>query len=334
MIWKSDLPALINSIKRRSGLYLVILYRPAYEEHIFKNKEIEINKYLEYYNLDISIPYRLIQVLGKPLFLRIFCETYGDPDNETIVDKEIFSELQVIDIFKKFVKDENKEFNESLDFLPTSNIFLDSIKKVAINLWENLSRSILFDNFILSIEGRILNGGWDRSISKKLLDKGLIFNRNIFEEEDYVIFTFDYFAGYLIAIWLVEKYSKKLRKKKIPRRILKKLLKHPLSEDILYFLSVLIITEFESYLNQISKNRFNLYNDLIGLYSVPKEKLNQSMLDYISSIFENIIKDENLIPILFYNIFTPNHPLNIKNFNNNLFRLNLPTRELYWTDCV
>ena len=347
-IWKSDLPTLINSIKKRNGLYLIILYRPAYEEHIFNDKEnliewsttlhdlklIEIDKYLKYYKLDISIPYRLFQVLGKPLFLRIFCETYGNPDIETIVDKEIFSELQVIDIFKKFVQDENKNFNESLDLLPTSNKFIDSIKKVAKELWENLSRSILFDKFILLIEERILNEGWNQSISKKLLEKGLIFNRYIFEEEEYVLFTFDYFAGYLIAIWLVEKYSKKLRRKKIPRRVLKKLLKHPLSEDILYFLSVLIITEFGSYLNQILKNRFNLYYDLIGLYSVPKEKLNQSMLNYISSIYESIIKDDSLIPILFYNIFTPNHPLNINNFNNNLFRLRLPTRELYWTEYI
>ncbi|KKN67592.1 hypothetical protein LCGC14_0459850 [marine sediment metagenome] len=228
-IWKNDLPALINSIKHYRGIYLIISYRPAYEENIFKHKEglidwpiilydlepIAINKYLDYYNLDISIPYRLNQVLGKPLFLRIFCETYGDPNNESNVDNEIFSELQVIDIFKKFIQNEKKDFNESLDLPPISNIFFYSIQKVAIELWETLSRSITIDKFILIIEEGIINKHWEQSVSKRILDKGLIFNRNIFKGVEHVSFTFDYFAGYLIAKWLVERYSKELKKKKI-----------------------------------------------------------------------------------------------------------------------
>ena len=150
------------------------------------------------------IPSRLIELLRKPLFLRIFCETFGNLDEDVNLDQQIFSELYVIDIFKEFLKKENKEFNESSDLSPNSEVLIESLELIANEIWMRKSRMISLNRFNLLIMEEEIIENWESSISKKLLDKGLIFNRTMFEGQEYIYFTFDNFAGFIIASWLIK----------------------------------------------------------------------------------------------------------------------------------
>lgn len=347
-IWKDDLPGFLNLIGSFKGLFLVILYRPIYESYIYGEEKpviewshslsglrsMGVQKYLDHYNLDIKIPSRLFEILNNPLFLRIFCETYGNPDEEISLDHQIFSELYTIEIFREFIKNENIDFNKSSNLSPNSQIFMGKIKLIAKLFWENLTRSITLSSFFNVIEGNDVVENWEISTSKRLLDKGLIFNRSVLDGDEQVFFTFDYFAGYIIAAWLIEEFEKLLTKKKLPKKILKNLLNHPLSEDITYFLSMFLITKYESYLNEISKDGFDISYDLLALNSVPPSYLKDSMIDYVSTNFETILRDETLLSLLFFNLFTPNHPFNIEFFTSNLSKLSLSERDLSWTEYI
>ena len=347
-IWKDDLPGFINLLRGFKGLFLVILYRPAYESYIFGEEKpvidwshslsglrsVGVQKYLDHYHLDMKIPSRLIEILNNPLFLRIFCETYGNPNGEVSLDHQIFSELYTIEIFREFIKNENIDFNKSCDLSANSKIFMEKIKLIAKWFWDNLTSTMLKSHFYKVIDGKDVIENWEISTSKRLLDKGLIFNLSAFDGDENVFFTFDYFAGYIIAAWLIEEFEKSLTKKKLPRKVLKNLLNHPLSEDITYFFSMFLITKYKSYLNEISKDRFDISYDLLALNNVPQPYLNDSMIDYVSTNFKTILRDNSLLPLLFFNMFTLNHPFNVEFFTSNLSELSLSERDLSWTEYI
>lgn len=98
----------------------------------------------------------------------------------------------------------------------------NSLQNIARSFWLANSNTISLENFNKIVEGKEIVDHWENSSSKKLLDKGLIFNRNIIDGEEKIFFTFDYFGGYIIATWLIDEYQMKLEKKKMPKEILAK----------------------------------------------------------------------------------------------------------------
>jgi len=101
---------------------------------------------------------------------------------------------------------------------------------------------------------------WNRSFTKALLDEGLLIKRTIFDKKEKVGFVYDLLGGYLIAKYLLEGKNANdiknlVKSKDFEEKLLGDHTKcHPLFEDILRSVCVLLPEKFGKHLHELTKN--------------------------------------------------------------------------------
>jgi len=358
-VWKKDLRALENQLQSLSNVVLLTTCRRSYKEEIWPNevasnlanyegfsseedRKLLIRRYFNRYQLTADLTYLSLTNFSHPLFLKIFCETKSLPGQDQYI--QLGSE-SIYDIFRAFVgKCDRSVFDrlKGFGYAPKKEIktlATPTAEKMGKILWESNARFIQFD-----VYQKIFNEATDQNFftskAKAVIDEGLLFLRDWYEEGELVGFTYDLVAGYCIASYLISEFVESLLELVSSDVFLKRLLsgsyqeRHPLAEDILECFVALVPMRTGHHLFQLvaGKEHFaKLYElSFFSLFKISAQFIKKAEVAKVRSAFDQRDSSfrEKLLQQAKEIFFVPDHPLNFLFFSKQLFLLPLTEKDL------
>jgi len=355
-IWKNRLPGLIESLKKYPRIILINTCRTHYIDYIWEAKKPQnyiyiygfneinideaVNKYFNYYKIKADLTLVPLNQFKHPIYLKLFCEANNSERKE---EKQIYiGEQTLYKVIEEYLEKCNEKISCRLPRLPNLNIIQGIMKKLAVVLWENNSRDINFIDAIKLFDNKIPSElDWDNSFTKALLDEGLLISRNIFDKKEKVAFIYDLLGGYLIAKYLLEEESidaiqNLVNSKDFEEKLLDndRAKLHPLFEDILRSICVLLPEKFGKHLYELTKNKRAFSFSVNSLFEIDPKLIDKNSMELLIKLF-GIPENRGRLLRQFRNTATHvNHPLNAFFVDKLLQNLPMADRDLSWTEFV
>jgi hypothetical protein len=355
-IWINELSGIACSIDNIPSLGLIVTCRSSYKAQIwpltgppnmvqaygFDNASVKdaIDKYFDYYKIQADLTITPFEQFTNPMFLRIFCEL---SNRERSVTKEVFlGEQTLLGIFGSYIKQCNEVISAKLSRHSSALLVEEALRKIGLEIWKRKVRYLPLSDVVQLIDNKQLSDlDWPHSLTYALLDEGLLLNRDILDQNESVFFAYNLLGGFLIARGLLDKKNEaQIRSLVNSEEFERSLLSdnreelHPLSEDILKFVSLIIPTLIQKQLFEISDNRQAFNSSIEALFESCPEIINSTALDLIKDLFAF---DQNRKPLLKLSIKTmrhPRHPLNIDFWEKLLTNLSMTERDLCWSEVI
>lgn len=301
-IWKSNIKDIIRDIKELEYVLLITTCRNRYVEAIFEETDISkirntkilsglsekqrlkaIPKYFTKYNITPTSWNFNQELFINPLLLKIFSEVNRDSDNLHISLENVF---ESIDSYINQIEENSSVVNSFVDKILKRRV-KNKIGEYCNNLWENSTREISLEDFhtIIAPESQTISD----SLTQKLLDEGLCFQKNLDNEIETVQFTYDLVAGYAIASKVIlnnlakpDELKDKLIECGIEKMLFNEETYHPLRQDILMSLLHLLPKRFGIQLFELFENESVLeesYNNIDYFINNPEGQ--EKILNYI-----------------------------------------------------
>jgi len=338
-IWKGNIKDIIRDIYEYEYIAIIITCRDRYIESIFEETEVKkipnikilsgldigirekaIRKYFIKYNI-VPISWNFNKDLFiNPLLLKIFSEVNTNKKNIRISLDNLFDS---IDEYIDNIENKVSKTKSRVDPVLKREIHRKVTEYCKI-LWTKNVREIPLEEFhkIIDPQKNSLND----SITEKLLDEGLCFQKNLNINIETVQFTFDLIGGYSIAknfllqsITPLKNIVEELKRFDIENKIFNNKMEHPLRQDILMSLIHLFPTKLGNNIFEIFDNNvvfeecINSIDYFIGHYDAQEKLIKRIILEktyarnfilVFEKVFENIFKkkiyglEELLIKIL------------------------------------
>jgi hypothetical protein len=332
VIWRDGLFYLSRDVKRFDYLILVTTCRSSYAEQIFEEKdlsninnsleiegftkdnvEIAIDKYFAKYNVKARNTDFNRDLFQNPLMLKMFAETNADSEVRINQSSVLGSVDGYVSLIARRVAMEKGCVNKLL----LSDVE-EKINKFAEELWLQNAREIgypqrfyeIFDPHyqpsVTSIE---------RTISYRIIDEGLLVERDIDGKKESAAFVYDMIGGLCIAKAIVFKYQdhdKNIQSLRQPM-LWEKLnnsdtsLNHPLAEDIIRSIIYLcykytsrtifelidnpLIAEHSSKMLEVVLNEESRH--LLENYLLSQPIQSPSLSYYLDAFVNDVVKLEN-----------------------------------------
>lgn len=383
-IWRNHLQGFIAKIKQTKNVAIITTCRGSYADRIwddtykpefhhidgFRDSETiheAVQKYFKKYKLKSDLFFASIDKFGDPIFLKIFCEIKNPNwkhSDEIAVNIE---EESSYDIFNEYLTQINRKVTRNNPILRSNENFISvSLKKLSNYLWVNNLRELPVGDFYALIDE---NDNYEKDKSKAdiLLDEGLVINRDIRSETEYISFTYDVLAGYMIAENLITNNADLsfFKSKKFIGQVFLPEGQHPLFEDVIAALCLLLPQLKNSTFHQLLRSDWlvrladsKIYNylprflktrvtdladfsDFVfdksfqSLFVLPGRLVKTSDIDLVAKVF--MINNENkeiIFDLSFKTMGDVNHPLNAIFLSTLLTRLKMNERDITWTEYV
>lgn len=349
-IFTDNLEALCIKIKSYPNLVLITTYRSSYEKQLFPKdffkKDVwkkkswvsgfedynvydAIRQYTKFYKINLKNYSHAINEFKKPLFLKIFCEAKKGEDVS-------FQNEDLFDVFEEYLVKCNENIVKNLgkDIQYSKLFTLNKLKEIIKYLWKNNLREIPLDE--------IINKSFQEDELRAFEGESLLILRN-WNKEEKISFTYDLFGGYLIAKEIMleldtkEKAINFINSKNFSEKLLDKDKQHPIYDDILRCLCVILIKKYKLFLFT------ELKDDTVKKYSL--ESLFEINISYIQEnekVIKKFLKELFLIPEkrnMIFNLskhteFNEEHPLNFDFFSDLLKSLSMVERDLFWSEYI
>ena len=355
-IWKQELPGFIEGIKRSRRIKLVTTCRTSYREAIWGKQspqnsiplpslhghslEETLSKYFAHYKLKVDLTSASLEQFSHPIYLRIFCESQN-PKREQ--EREVYVGQQTIfAVFEQFLSRVNTTVCERLSRPPTTQIIKASLVKLAQALWKENDRYLNLDRAIQLIDGQTPTTiDWEKSLTKTLLDEGLIVSRAWASDSEKLAFTYDLFGGYLIVQGLFSQKKAKsicsfVKSRKFGQQLISKdyQKRHPLHEDILRCISALIPERTGLHLYRIRTDGEILSYAVRALFEMNPVYVKDREQQDLRQLFKVPSNRQPLFKLSQTTVLNVGHPLNINFWEKILFDLPMPERDESWTEHI
>lgn len=383
-IWRNHIQGFIAKIIRTKNIVIITTCRGSYADRIwddtskgefhqiygfgdFDTIHEAVHKYFTKYKLKTDLFFASIEKFADPIFLKIFCEIknpHWKSSGEISVNIE---EESSYDIFKEYLSQINSKVTRNNPLFRNNENFISvSLNKLANYLWINNLRELAVVDFYALFDGSA-NYEKDRSKADVLLDEGLVINRDIRSETEYISFTYDVLAGYMIAENLISTHTNisYFKSNKFIKQVFLPEGQHPLFEDVIAALCLLLpqvkniafyqilqgdwIIKFSEsklakYLPEMIKTRLtNLvnYSDFVfdksfqSLFVLPGRLVKSGDIELVAKVFT--IDDDNkeiIYNLSFKTMGDLNHPLNAIFLSGLLAELKANERDVSWTEYV
>ncbi len=382
-IWKNHLSAFISKILQTKNLVVITTCRNSYVNRIWDNASKNefhylygfddyetihdaVRKYFTKYKLKADLFFASLEKFRDPIFLKIFCEI-KNPNWKTSGEVAVnIEEESSYDVFSEYLSQVNKRVTSNNPILKTNEQFIaESLNKLSLYLWNSNTREIPIKNFYNLIDG---NSNYEKDKSKAdiLIDEGLVLTRDMRDKSEYVSFTYDILAGYMIGESLIKNHTDSYF---VSKRFIQKIIldsgQHPFFEDVISALCLLLPqikqTSFHELLkddkllrfthsklfnylpkfftNKFSERiRFSNYafgKSVSSLFVLPAKAVKESDINLVTELF--LKADEN--KKIFYNLSFKTlgdvkHPLNAVFFSKLLASLKMNERDISWTEYI
>lgn len=383
-IWKNHLSAFISQVLQTKNLVVVTTCRTSYANRIWENVRTNefhylngfddyetiqdaVEKYFAKYKLRTDFFFASLEKFRDPIFLKIFCEI-KNPDWKTTGEVAVnIEEESTYDVFSEYLGQINKRVTSNSPILKTNEQFIsEALHKLSTYLWSKNVREIPIIKFYGLIDG---NCDYEKDKSKAdiLINEGLVFTRDIRDQGEYVSFTYDILAGFMIAESLINNNHPNsfFTSKRFIQKIVHKRKQHPLFEDVISALCLLLPqvkqTRFHEMIGRDKLLRFahskcftylpkfitNIFSEQIefsnyvsrksisSLFVLPANAVKEKDKDLVSKLF--FAADENkktFYDLSFKTLGDVKHPLNAIFMSDLLAHLKMNERDISWTEYI
>jgi len=354
-IWKKELPLLTKQIEKVKNVVLITTCRASYVEAVWPNNALPdrvhlwgweskdlnsaIQKYFAWYKIRGDLTTSSLRQFQNPIYLRIFCET-KNPQRQQEMEVYV-GEQTLFEIFDVWLNQCSQSICDRLNLHNSVPVAQDSIRKIAIWLWEKHAREVPMDELAEIVENRPLKElKWDGSWTKAILDEGLLVCLDRREKGEVAYFTYDLFGGYMIARSLVERETSNLDQFLKSQNITNELfgedlkLRHPLYEDIARSLAVVLPSKTRRFLHEVREDRTAFNASIHGVFEVPPNVVSHGCVAIIEKLFQDERNRRPLLDLASYTMTQTNHPLNAFFWDEQLRKLTMAERDISWTEYV
>lgn len=355
-IWKNQLPGLIEFLKKYPRIILINTCRTHYIDYIWETKkpqnqiyiygfnetnlEEAINKHFSYYKIKADLTLAPLNQFKHPIYLKLFCEI-NNPERKE--EKQIYiGEQTLYKVIEEYLEKCNEKISCKLSRLPKFKIIQGILKKLAETLWINKSRYVNYSDAIRLIDEKSPSElDWDDSFTRALLDEGLLISRNFIDKKEKVGFIYDLLGGYLIAKYLLEEESVDAIKDLVKSKDFEeKLLDddhaklHPLFEDILRSICVLLPEKFGKHLYELTENNKAFSFSIKSLFEIGPKLIDKNSVELLTKLFGIPENRRNLLRLFRNTAIHVGHPLNAFFLDKLLQNLPMAERDFSWTEFV
>ena len=355
-IWKNQLTGFIESLKKYPRIIFINTCRTLYTDYIWEGKKSQnyiyiygfneinleeaINKYFSYYKIKADLTLVSLNQFKHPFYLKLFCET-NNPERKE--EKQIYiGEQTLYKVIEEYLAKCNEKISCELSKPPNLNIIQDTLKKIAKILWINKSRYLDYSDAIQLIDEKNPSElDWNHSFTKALLDEGLLISRTIFDEKEKVSFVYDLLGGYLIAKYLLEEQSLDtienfVKSKEFEEKLLNddRAKLHPLFEDILRSICILLPEKFGKHLYELTKNNRAVSFSIRSLFEIDPKLIDENTMKFLTKLFDFPKNRKKLLRLFKNTVIHVGHPLNVIFLDKLLWNLPMAERDLSWTEFI
>lgn len=204
--WRDELAALQARLARFPNVVAVVTVRPSYAERVLPDdvptavvpgfaEDVwhACEVYFAHYHLALPDPETIPSTFADPLYLRAFCEAFGDERATTTRTLGHIPEGGVA-VFEAWVARKLRNVRERLQL--DAAVVAKALCQIARELWQADSRSItLKDAMRLALDDP---RDTDASLAHAFVDEGL-FDRDMVGDDELLSPAFDRLGGYLVA---------------------------------------------------------------------------------------------------------------------------------------
>lgn len=359
-VWEQDLDKCIQSVAEHANVVLVTTCRSTYAAAIWPNlpkrtltvhgfdwNEIRpaARRYFDYYKISPVLRTGALHQFRDPIYLRILCESVN-PDQLEWKTVHVGND-SVFDIFDHYLNEKNKVLGRKLGRHNTVDLLVPALKGLAKYLLEKSSRTIPISEYTQIVDQRKLEQlDWETSLSKALLDEGLLISRDMRDSGEAVYFTYDMMAGYVMATSLAEDpdFGNTSWKRKVSDILFSPAItdsfpkaggfRHPLAEDTTNSLAAIVLSRRGIYFHDIFPDPAAKKVSLDALYEISPDKLPDTYIDEVAKLFGDSANRLQLLQNAKFTMGLPEHALNIEFWSTLLHGLPLLERDASWTEFV
>lgn len=206
--WQQQLAQLAPILPRYEHVVVLVTLRGAVQEVlpdgtealelIWQDAEVEeaTQRYFEHYRIEAGLVRLPLGLFRNPLFIRMFCEAVNPSAAESVGVEAIPASLVgVFELYRDRI-DEKLRARPGQPALPPGHV-KKKLAALANALWTHGTRELAFDDARQRLDGS--EQDWDRSLTRALLEEGVLFRDDQEAPGDRVAILFDRLAGYLIA---------------------------------------------------------------------------------------------------------------------------------------
>lgn len=357
-IWKNELQSFTCTVGSLSQVALITTCRSTYKSEIWQTTRpqnpVELNnfnpdsteeamkKYFTYYRIKCDLTSTPAEQFSDPIFLRIFCETYNP---ERKVDVAVYAgELTLLKIFEEYLQACNLKICSKLGLYEGTPIVENALRKIAKELWTKKIRALPLAEVVELIDSKKMNDltfDWINSLTNSLLVNGLLINRDFIEGKDSVFFAYNLMGGFITDKNLLDGKKPEEIEAFIKSQEFEDTLAsedysklHPLHEDILRCLALMLPKYCGKHLHQLTKNPIAFDYAVHALFEISPDLIDAPSKELVIHLFG---RSENRKPLLKLSKNTMKHvghPLNIEFWEKLIETLPMPQRDLCWTETI
>lgn len=365
-IWKNHLSGFIAKVLQTKNIVVITTCRTTYAkriwEDIYKSEFHQLNgyedsstiidaihKYFKKYKLIGDLYFAQVEKFRDPIFLKIFCETknpnwmYSEKVAINIEEEATFS------IFNEYLSQVNRRVTRDHPCLRTNEPFIqNATQKIAAHLWEENLRELLIEKYFNLIDGDS-SYEEDKSKAEILINEGLVMSRDIRDQNEYVSFTYDVLAGFLIGEYLIQLHDNPsyFLSDEFINKIFNSSGGHPLAEDIISSVCRLLPQLKQTSLHKmiieadlLRSNGNEYFKYLFGesvssLFELPAKLIKDNDIKLVEELFSQ--HDANKVSVFNLSLKTISdisHPFNAKFLSRLLESQNMNDRDITWTEFI
>jgi hypothetical protein len=354
-VWQLYLPGLVQELAQTKDVVLITTCRTTYTEAIWPDGvpqnakyvygfdaddvETAIDKYFAWYKIKADLTASPLSQFEHPIYLKIFCESENSARQE---EKHIYiGEYTLFEVFDHYLEQVNRVVCDRLGLRRSVSVVMPTLNKMAQYLWQQRSRSIPLTGLAKLIDDQPLKMlNWQQSMTKAILDEGLLVCRDWSGNGEVVYFTHDLLGGYLIAQYLIQQAANDIETFLHSEGTMAMLfgedyqILHPLYSDIRRCLAALLPIQTKKYLHDLSDNPIACSISIEALFEIPPDYIDEDCIDLVTHLFESSQNRKPLLCLAASTVGHIRHPLNVSFWSERLKALPMPERDISWTEYV
>lgn len=354
-VWRNGLRGFASTILTSPWLVLVTTCRSSYRAAIWDDKspstaidaygltgdslEEAIDKYFEYYKLKADLTFAPLAQFSHPLYLKLFCEAQNP---ERLWEKEVYVGQQTLfEVFDMFLEQASRALCWRLSKVPSSRIVEETLSKLAEVLWEHNARHVTLQQAHSVMDGASAGVEWGKSLTKAMLDEGLLISRDWVGDEDVVTFTYDLLGGYLVSKVILKDIGTQEVEDFVNSPLFKARFlsanygeRHPLHEDIVRCLCALLPERTGVHMYTLTQDEAVFTHAITSLFEMRPSLIREEQAQELIRLFDIPKNRRILLPLLGGTAANVGHPLNANFIHSLLSSLTMPERDVSWSEHV
>ena len=344
--WSSQLPQLLADLAPHPRVRLITTCRSSYLPVVGLEGSDDLadlpvtlpdvrrltDVYFRHYRIKADMSQQAFERFRHPLYLRMFCEAQNRARSEW---KEVLiGDETVFEVFAEYLRTVNDLVCRRLDRMSV-DLVRPALVRVAAEMWRSGRAEVPWAQLPEIVDRVPFDRlSWQSSLTRALLDEDLLLRREYAGRGEMVAFSYDLFAGWLIAEHLLESAAP-LADLLASAETSERLLGEPalrLYPDVLRALATILPTRTGRHLFEFSSDERLAEYALAACFEMRPEQVDERAAGYVEAACRHPERRTLAFRLAHGVALSSRHPLNSSFFDPLLRRLLPLERDLLWSE--